>query len=532
MKKFQQLENELRLFYSTIKEAGTFLYEHPEIARNEFSGAAYLSSVYEENGFLVERGVGGFPTCFLEIYENGSSSPCVGFFSDFDALPGLALDGSGGAGHGCMHNLYAATTLGTAIALKNYMEKEQIKGRIIVFGAPAEEDGGSKQYLARQGMYKQVDAFFGMHPVPESNGVMFRKHIAILSKKYRFFGKKAKVMDPQSKGHNALYAAEYFHLGIELFKLQEHPDCVISAIISEGGSSTSLIPEYSEVTMAFRGLDIGLIEELEKHVDQIADGAASAFNCSNDKVEVTRYHNSNPNHRLARCAQSNALCVGSPVYSQEELDDVSKRGYPEGFFTEIQDLPDEPVTILGGTDEGDASWLVPWLRISLASCPRHVPAHSLDFVYFAQSEYVHRGLQKTALAAAMTAVDFLTDENLRLEAKQELNRFQVNNIYPDSYERYPHPSLFPVTPGVKRVDEGVYVNLKKCPLFAKLQHKTFYLVDGNNVLAKMEQGEEDSFLIPLPENLHTNHAVRLCYTGQELITDDKEYFYTLSYIKL
>ena len=48
-----------------------------------------------------------------------------------DALPGI--------GHACGHNLIAMASLSAALATKELMVEEEIGGKVVIFGTPAEE---------------------------------------------------------------------------------------------------------------------------------------------------------------------------------------------------------------------------------------------------------------------------------------------------------------------------------------------------------------------------------------------------------
>ncbi len=86
----------------------------------------------ENHGFIVEKGIGGLETAFTAEYNGKGKEPTIAYLAEYDALPEI--------GHGCGHNLIATMAVGAAIGLKEVVNN--IEGRIVVLGTPAEESGG------------------------------------------------------------------------------------------------------------------------------------------------------------------------------------------------------------------------------------------------------------------------------------------------------------------------------------------------------------------------------------------------------
>ena len=86
------------------------IYVTPELAFEEYEAAALLGEVLEQNGFVVERGVGGLETAFVATLNGQPGGPRIAFLAEYDALPGL--------GHACGHNLIAASAVGAGLAIK------------------------------------------------------------------------------------------------------------------------------------------------------------------------------------------------------------------------------------------------------------------------------------------------------------------------------------------------------------------------------------------------------------------------------
>lgn len=133
------------------------VWEYAELAFHEFRSADTICQVLEEEGFTVERGLAGIPTCFTGTYVHGSGKPVMGILGEFDALSSLSQQAAtttpqpvvpSGAGHGCGHCSLGAGSLAAVLAIKDYLEQTGEDGTIIYFGCPAEDGAGSKQLMA------------------------------------------------------------------------------------------------------------------------------------------------------------------------------------------------------------------------------------------------------------------------------------------------------------------------------------------------------------------------------------------------
>ena len=145
------------------------IWEAAEVAFREDKSAEYLMEYAESNGLIIEKGLAGMPTAFTATY--GEGKPVIGIIGEFDALPGLSQDSvphkheliEGGAGHGCGHNLFGTASLGAAIAIKELIEKGDLKGTVKFFGTPAEEKFFGKLWMIRDGVFDDVDTVSYTH---------------------------------------------------------------------------------------------------------------------------------------------------------------------------------------------------------------------------------------------------------------------------------------------------------------------------------------------------------------------------------
>ena len=208
-------------FYDTEK----FIWEHPELSMQEFESSKALMDLLEKYGFSVESGVAGMPTAFIATY--GEGKPVIGINAEYDALPGLSQDGEkleksaliqGAPGQGCGHNLLGTGGVKAAIAVREAIEKFELKGTVKVFGSPAEELCLGKPYMGRAGCYDGVDAFLDWHPWSYTKA-NYDSCQAYFSKKYHFKGRTSHGNSPWH-GRSALDAGQLMGHAIDI--LREH----------------------------------------------------------------------------------------------------------------------------------------------------------------------------------------------------------------------------------------------------------------------------------------------------------------------
>ena len=113
-----------------ILDANDAIWGYAELAFHETKSAALLEKLLEENGFTVQTGLAGIPTCFTGTYVKGSGKPVMGVLGEFDALSSLSQQAAtpekipvqeGAPGHGCGHCALGTGALAAAFAIKDYL---------------------------------------------------------------------------------------------------------------------------------------------------------------------------------------------------------------------------------------------------------------------------------------------------------------------------------------------------------------------------------------------------------------------------
>ena len=135
---------------ANLIEVSHEIHAHPEQNFEEFFASELITRVSNDLGLSSERGAYG---CDTAVMAETGTGPTVCIMSEYDALPDI--------GHGCGHNVIAASGLGAAIGLS--VVADASGGRLRYLGTPAEEGGGGKIAMAQNGALHGVDIAMMVH---------------------------------------------------------------------------------------------------------------------------------------------------------------------------------------------------------------------------------------------------------------------------------------------------------------------------------------------------------------------------------
>ncbi|HVJ69831.1 MAG TPA: amidohydrolase, partial [Caulifigura sp.] len=185
------------------------IWEWAEPGYQEVKSAKLLEDWLASAGFRIQAGVANIPTAFTA--EFGEGRPVIGILGEYDALPGLAQESlperkarpGNGYGHGCGHHLFGVASAVAAMSIADQIKAGKLKGTVRFYGCPAEEGGGAKAFMARDGLFKDVDAVLHWHP-GTSNSAGDRGTLARIAAKFRFHGKSAHAGGAPEQGRSSL----------------------------------------------------------------------------------------------------------------------------------------------------------------------------------------------------------------------------------------------------------------------------------------------------------------------------------------
>ena len=253
------------------------VWSYAETALKETKSSKVLADYAESQGFRVKRGVANMPTAFIAEY--GSGKPIIGIMGEFDALPGISQKAqptkealvTGAGGHGCGHNLFGAGSLGAAVAIKELIEQGKLKGTIRFYGTPAEEAVGGKIYMAREGLFSDVDVCLDWHPDVEIAANM-QSSQAMVDFVVEFKGKAAHAAADPWNGRSALDGLELFLDGVNTLREHVRPSVRMHYVIQSGGDVPNVVPEYAKLWMWVRDSKREGVDEVFARVKDIAQG--------------------------------------------------------------------------------------------------------------------------------------------------------------------------------------------------------------------------------------------------------------------
>ncbi len=406
------------------------LWDYSEIALLEAQSADFLIGVLENEGFAVRRGVADMPTAFVASY--GSGRPIIGILAEYDALPGVgnaavprkqARDDGMTAGQGCGHNLFGAGSVGAAIALKRTIEKHGLGGTVRLYGTPAEETVVGKVYMAKAGVFDDLDASLDWHPSLETQ-VRNQPGRAMNNFTVDFFGQAAHGSADPWNGRSALDGVELMNYGVNLMREHIRPEARIHYVIPSGGEAPNVVPEYAKVWYFVREADRKKVEENYSWILKIAEGAALATRTEHKVTLITGVHEMNLNRPLQVAMQKNLEWVGAPAYNEAEQAFARELqrslGIEEkGLDVEIKPLADDPEPLSGGsTDVAEVSYIAPTVGLQVTSAAADIPWHSWATAASHGTDGSVKSAYVAAKVLALTGVDLLTDPALVKEARK------------------------------------------------------------------------------------------------------------------
>ena len=433
------------------------LWEYSEIALQEERSAELLASYLESEGFQIERGVSGMPTAFVASWGHGR--PIIGILAEYDALPGVGnaavperspREDGVTSGQGCGHNLFGAASATGAVALKRTMGKVGISGTVRFFGSPAEETVVGKVFMAREGLFDDMDAVLDWHPSDETK-TRNDPGQAMNSFTVEFFGQAAHGAYDPWNGRSALDGVELLNYGVNMMREHIEPTARIHYVIPNGGDAPNVVPEYAKVWYYVRDLNRESVEGYYQRILKIAEGAALATGTTHEVTLITGVHECLMNRPIQEAIQANLELAGDAGFTTEDQAFGKKLQRfleieEEGFVGEVQPLKDEIEPATGGsTDVCEVSFIAPQAGFSIATAAAGIPWHSWATTACHGTSAGVKGAQAAARVLALTGIDLLTDPDLLAAAKKDFQERTGGEPYASPIPAELEPPL-PSTP--------------------------------------------------------------------------------------
>jgi len=446
----QEILNSVAKHEKELIKISDQIWAYAEPAMKEYNSAKVLADYAEQQGFQVERGVAEIPTAFIASY--GSGKPIIGVMGEFDALPGLSQKAQitkealkeGDAGQGCGHNLFGTGSLGAAIAIKELMEKGKLKGTIRFYGTPAEEDLAGKVYMARAGLFDDLDVCLDWHPDYENKANM-QSTQAVTDYTISFKGKSAHAAADPWNGRSALDAAEFFTTGINSMREHVKPSVRMHYVYTSAGQVPNVVPDKAAVWLWIRDSKRSGVAEVSERMKNIAKGAALMAGVEYEIKLNSGLYELLINETGAKVLHDNMELVGPITYTEDEIifanNIMNNYGLEQnGINGKIKPLEITKETPDGGsTDVGDISYIVPEITLLATTAPYKSPWHSWVVVACGGMSIGHKGMLYASKTLGITMVDLFENEQLRKDIKEEFVKRKGNEVWKAMLPEGPPP---------------------------------------------------------------------------------------------
>ena len=401
------------------------IYSFSELGYQEKSTADYVTGILRKEGFEITRGVAGMPTAFVASW--GSGKPVIGFMADIDGLPetsqkpGVPVHSPlipNGPGHGEGHNAGQAVNLTAAIAVKQLMQKNGLKGTIRVYPGIAEELLGSRTYMVNAGLFKDVDVMLSTHIGAEFTTMHGASGSGLVSTQYTFLGRSAHSAGSPWAGRSALDAVELMDIGWNFRREHIRPEHRSHYVITHGGDQPNVVPPVATVWYYFREWDYERIRDLHALGTKMARAAAMMTDTEMKEQILGAAWPGHFNKPVAEALHANIKRVGMPQWSEADqalarAAQTELQAKPVGLKTSVDELRTATAFGNAGSDDiAEVSWNLPTVVLRFpGNIPGMIGHHWSSGIAMA-TPIAHKASTAAAKAHAMTAIDLLTNPEL------------------------------------------------------------------------------------------------------------------------
>ncbi|TWH78144.1 M20 family metallopeptidase [Sedimentibacter saalensis] len=365
-------------------EIADYIFDNPELSFNEVKASKVLEDYLEEEGFMVERGLGSLNTAFKAVYENGQGGPNIGLLCEYDALP---------MGHGCGHHMQGPAILGAAVAVKDLCSNKPFK--LTVYGTPAEEGGGGKIIMLKEGFIKELDVALMMHGGPLTQVDV--KSLAAESIRVIFHGTSSHAALRPEQGRSALDALLLTFQAVEFLREHVSEDTRMHYTVLDAGGAANVVPKTAVGSFSLRSYSSKYLDEVKERFSKIVQGAALMTETTYDLVSEKRLESKVPSYILNDVIMKNAELINAPSIK-----------------------PAREKT--GSTDFGNVTYLLPGAVIRIAFVDESASSHSQEFLNDGKTSRGHDAIISASKILAATVFDLIETENLIDEIKEEFNK--------------------------------------------------------------------------------------------------------------
>ncbi|NAZ87400.1 M20 family metallopeptidase, partial [Kineococcus indalonis] len=367
------------------------LHAHPEEAFAEHASVRAVADLLAAHGVRAQVGVHGLDTA-LRASVSAGEGPTVAVLAEYDALPGI--------GHGCGHNVICASAVGAFLGLVSALRSGAVGGTAVLLGTPAEEGGGGKETMARDGAFEGVDAVVMLHPF--TYDVAVQPFLGRRQVRATYRGVAAHASAQPFMGRNALDAVVAGYQGIAMMRQHISPADRVHGVVLEGGQRPNVVPERASAEYYVRSAEPATLADLCARVEAVLVAAAAMTGCGYE-LEWDRQ----PAYLPIR---ANLELAARWTAHQRRR---GRTALPPGVV---------PENLAGSTDLGNVSVRVPSIHPMVAIAGAGTSLHTSGFAEAAGSPSGDAGVLDGAVGLALTALDVLADPGLLAAVRAEFER--------------------------------------------------------------------------------------------------------------
>ncbi|WP_323139748.1 M20 aminoacylase family protein [Massilia phyllosphaerae] len=279
-------------FQTELETIRRDIHAHPELSYEEQRTADVVVQCLTDWGIPVVRGLG--VTGVVGIIKSGTSDRAIGLRADMDALPMQELNtfehASRHAGkmHACGHDGHTAMLLGAAHYLS---QNRNFDGTVYLIFQPAEEGGAGARRMIEDGLFDKfpMDAVYGMHNWPGIKAGTFAVvpgPMMASSNEFRVVvkGKGAHAAQPHRGIDPVMVAVQIAQAWQTIISREKNPldTAVLSITQIHAGSATNVIPDEAVLIGTVRTFSTGVLDLIERRMNEIAGGVAAGFGAGVD----------------------------------------------------------------------------------------------------------------------------------------------------------------------------------------------------------------------------------------------------------
>ena len=266
------------------------IHAHPELAFAETRTADLVARELTSYGLQVHRGLAR--TGVVGVLRKGSSQRAIGLRADMDALPLQEKNDCPhrsrheGRMHACGHDGHTAMLLGAARYLAAHRDELDFDGTVYFIFQPAEESEGGAAVMIADGLFDQfpMDAVFGLHnwpgiPVGEMAVMPGPVMAGTCAFEISVRGHGCHAAMPQ-EGVDTLVVSSQLVLALQTVVARNvHPceSAVVSVTQIHAGEAWNIIPDDAVLRGTIRSFKVETQELVERAVERLCNGIASAF---------------------------------------------------------------------------------------------------------------------------------------------------------------------------------------------------------------------------------------------------------------